>query len=80
MRGLPLKAKPVVAPSSVVDLMSALKRSLAQETGKPETRPRRKAAADRRQTNLLLPMNDRGAGTSKPATTAKAQSKRRKID
>jgi non-homologous end joining protein Ku len=31
-----------------IDLMAALKRSLAQETGQPSAKPRRKAARDRR--------------------------------
>jgi DNA end-binding protein Ku len=56
MRGLPVKAKPVEVPSPVVDLMSALKQSLAQETGETVRRPKRKAVADRRQRHLLLPV------------------------
>ena len=32
-----------------IDLMTALKRSLAQETGKPDGKQRWKSAADRRQ-------------------------------
>ena len=64
MQGLPVKAKQTETPRPVVNLMDALKRSLAQETGESVTRPRRKAAADRRQRNLLLPVS--GQGTKKP--------------
>jgi hypothetical protein len=46
----------------VLDLMAALKRSLAQETG--AAKPRRRAAADRRQTSLLLPMSGKKKETA----------------
>jgi hypothetical protein len=39
----------------VLDLMAALKRSLARETS--AAKRKRKAAADRRRTSLLLPMS-----------------------
>jgi hypothetical protein len=74
MRGLPVKTKPIEAPRLVVNLMDALKRSLEQETGDTAKRPRRKAAADRRQRNLLLPVS--GKGGRRPVT-AGAASKRR---
>jgi DNA end-binding protein Ku len=56
IRGLPVKTKPTEMPRPVVSLMDALKRSLAQETGETGRKPRRKATADRRQRNLLLPV------------------------
>jgi DNA end-binding protein Ku len=72
LKGLPAKAKPVTAPPPVLDLMTALKRSLGQEAG-TGARPRRKAAGDRRQRSLLLPVSgSKGKETtvSKPAAAA----------
>src|ERR1700755_1825109 len=71
MKGLPIKPKQIAAPP-VLDLMAALKRSLAQETG-AAAKPRRRAAGDRRQTNLLLPVpgkNDKETPTRARTTAA----------
>jgi DNA end-binding protein Ku len=76
-RGLPVKAKPAPAPSPIVDLMTALKRSLAQETAGPAAKPKRKAGADGRQRNLLLPMSGSPKENAAP-TAADAVGKRRR--
>jgi DNA end-binding protein Ku len=76
MRGLPVKPKQIASPPPVLDLMAALKRSLAQETG--TAKPKRKAAADRRQTSLLLPMSGRKKETTKPVPGTAQRSRRRK--
>ena len=78
MRGLPLKATPAAAPSPVVDLMAALKRSLAQETGETARRPKRKATADRRQRNLLLPVQGKGQSQREAAARATDTTRRSK--
>jgi DNA end-binding protein Ku len=64
IKGMPATApQPVVPPSNVVDLMAALKQSLANDA----TAPKRGKKPDRRQTNMLLPV--KGAA-QKPAAKA----------
>jgi DNA end-binding protein Ku len=76
IKGLPVKAGPAIQPPQVLDLMAALKRSLAQETGESPAKPKRKAVADRRQRNLLLPVP--GGAREKQATAVTRVSTRRR--
>ena len=79
IRGLPVKARPAAVPGPVVDLMAALKRSLAQETAEPARRPKRKSAsADRRQRSLLLPVPGKGESRKAPVARDTPSSRRRK--
>ena len=59
-KGLTIKPRAVSTPSPVIDLMAALKRSLAQEPSAPEQKPakrkRTRQAPDRGQPALLLPL------------------------
>ncbi len=77
LKGLPVKARLAARPAPVFDLMAALKQSLAQETGgAARGKPKRRTAADRRQSSLLLPVS--GKGGKEPSQTAtEAPSKRR---
>jgi hypothetical protein len=77
MKGLPIKPGEVSSPAPVIDLMAALKRSLVQEPpaakgGKPSKRA--KAAPDRRQRALLLPVSGgrekKEERATEPATVA----------
>ena len=77
VKGLPLPEKQEAAPSNVIDLRSALKRSLES---KPEAetredraaRPKRRAGArDPRQRAMLLPMKGGGKGAAAPQREAR---------
>jgi hypothetical protein len=84
MKGLTIKPRTAPTPSPVIDLMAAVKRSLTQETPAPKravaakAKPT-KAAPDRRQAALLLPLSGRrsrkGEAATEPSTSA---SRRRK--
>lgn len=78
MKGLPVKPKQIVPPPPVHDLMSALKRSLAQEKPGAATKPKRKLAGDRRQTSLFLPVSGKKKETATPAPVTVQQRRRRK--
>lgn len=79
MKGLPVMPKEIAKPRPVVDLMAALKRSLAQET-RAAAKPARKAAGDRRQTSLLLPVSGKKENvTPAPAAAVTARPRRRKV-
>src|SRR5256714_7571751 len=60
MKGVTIEPRAASTPSTVIDLMAALKRSLAQEPSAPEQRTakrkRTRQAPDRRQRALLLPL------------------------
>jgi DNA end-binding protein Ku len=66
-KGLPMaKKRAAEPPPKVIDLMDALKRSLAEGGGKPPAR--KKAAPDRRQGHMLLPVEG-GKTAAAPAAT-----------
>jgi len=78
LKGRSLPAKVAHAPPPVVDLMEVLKRSIAQESGAPTTKPQRKAAGDRRQQTLLLPVSGKIGQRPVPRASGSAVRARRR--
>jgi DNA end-binding protein Ku len=76
VKGLPAAApRPVSAPSNVIDLMAALKKSVAESPTKASAKREKKSAArDRRQGNILLPV--KGSGNAPRALAEKPDARR----
>jgi non-homologous end joining protein Ku len=72
MKGVTIEPRAVSTPSPVIDLMAALKRSLAQEPSAPEQRTAKRKqsrkAPDRRQPTLLLPLTGARKRNQRPSS------------
>jgi len=86
LKGVARPAQEIAEPPKVINLMDALKRSLAQESGAEtvtaaKTGRGKVAAQERRQAALLLPVSGgrkrREAATEKPAASATARSRKK---
>lgn len=79
LRGLPIRMRPATQPPPVIDLMAMLKASLGREPDQArKTKTKRRAAGDRRQRNLLLPVTGSRVGNRAQPTAAASGSRRRK--
>jgi DNA end-binding protein Ku len=77
LKGRTLATKPAAVQPPVADVMAALKRSLAQEAGGPPVaKAKKKAAADRRQRSLLLPVSGDRSSTPSPSRKRPVSRKR----
>jgi DNA end-binding protein Ku len=76
LKGLPIKSRELITPPPVIDLMAALKRSLAQDrpaiVGTTAKKKRIRPTDDRRQRSLLLPVAGGRKRKGKPATETAA--------
>jgi DNA end-binding protein Ku len=83
MKGVTIEPRTVSTPSPVIDLMAALKRSLAQEPSAPEQttakRKQTKRALDRRQPVLLLPLTGSRKGKRRPSADPAVASIKKRI-
>jgi DNA end-binding protein Ku len=83
MKGVTIEPRAVSTPSPVIDLMAALKRSLAQEPSAPEEktakRKQTKKAPDRRQPVLLLPLTGTRKGNQRSSANPAVASMKKRI-
>jgi DNA end-binding protein Ku len=73
--GRPATRKQAAAPPKVINLMEALKRSLAEGGGKEPAAKRKAGSADRRQGHMLLPVEGGKAKAPEKAREPAAKSR-----